>query len=166
MEPTKLCRDCGERRPWSSFYVNGRGIRDSYCKDCRRVRAGVIRRTNPAGKRADNRRYWKKLRADPERWALYLEHRRFNYERKHGRSHLARKEPRESVDGAPLAALLRADPMPFADLAAASGITPRTLRDFRHGRAAVDLASVEAVVIALGLHLRDVYPALYEDEAL
>ncbi len=64
---TRTCADCHRRKPLDEFYTwtsGGTERRDSYCKECRKLRVGESRRRHPQSNREACRRYYAGNRAE------------------------------------------------------------------------------------------------------
>lgn len=127
-----------------------------------------------------SRRYYERLKADPRRYAAYLAYKRGERPTTvpdprlmltgHGgglvdpaplvelvEAWLARQPPRQDAEGKVIGK------EPVGELARAAQVSERLIYSLRTGeRRRVSVDAADRVCIALGLHLIDVYPDLYE----
>lgn len=174
VEPTKVCADCKQRKPWSSFYAKKKWpdgtMRQpaAYCKPCHQARTNEWERqraaSDPDWRRRRGKRNRELLKADPEKYSTSLAYRRDWARRKYGyRRDLHRVQRSKAlVPAAPFADYARwtqeRDGCTIIDLAARFGCMERTLREILKGRTeSVEITTVERALI------NDDAPVTFED---
>lgn len=195
----KRCRDCGVEKPLTEFgkgwkRADGTHGPDSYCRPCRARRQRERRqalRSTPEGlaksradearwKRAYYRRHrdqvmanqrawWERVKADPERYRAHLENDRIDRALRRERQGLPPRgirpaRPRVVFDDPHV----RLPVAPFvewlatAHTAAADDSMKRRVFAYLHGESRhVAITAADAILTANGFHLADVYPSLY-----
>lgn len=146
---TKVCRRCGERKPWARFsprgYNEDGSVRNvtTYCHSCQSATV------------ADRQKEWRQRTID----------RRRAYWREQERRRRLRAGSEPTIPAAPFREWLELRLVSAggpAAVAAVSGVDARTLRRIRAGQAGVRLSVVDRCCVALGCHLSEVYPDLDE----
>lgn len=182
VEPTKVCKDCGERKPWSSFWAKAKwedgSMRQphSYCKPCHQARTNEWERkkraADPEWRRRRGQRNRERIRSDPDRYAESLAYRREWARKRYGyRRDLSKgASAKEKLTPAPFVTwmdyVVERDETSINDLAARWGISDKTLREIRNGKRSPSIETVERALIADDtIELRDLYPHLYCEAA-
>jgi len=167
-EPTRICRRCDKRKPWSEFYAKRRWpdgtTRNphSYCIACWPAvqRENYARSAERRARRREyNRRYQEAVQADPERLALHNEGRRFRYRELNGVTRRARVVGRSRhLPAAPFAEWLRSLGLPLAEIERWLGLDGSHARRLLRGeQASVDLDVVDRACLAFGVSIDAIY---------
>ena len=180
-EPTRVCRDCGERKPWSDFHPKAKWPDGTtrqphcYCKPCHQVRTNEWERqkaaADPGWRKRRGRRGRDLLKADPERYAASLAYRREWARERYGYRRVLRsvgvEGSRETLAPLPFAdwlvSVMVRDGVSIKDVAGRFDVSDKTLREVLKGRRRVGLDTVERCLLADDtVSLRDLYPGLFD----
>lgn len=144
----RRCVDCGQTKPWGEYYPRKKWedgtmrVPESRCKACSLKRLNDYAATVP--RRPRDQRWYQRVKADPERYAIRLEHNRARHRRNRGTRPenyrgIHRLDYQGSGRGQPVP-----DPQPFIDwlrtlgddaeqIGAECGIDPAQVRKYLSG---------------------------------
>lgn len=145
-----------------------RAAQQEYWRETKRLDARTIPDYH-ARKAEASRRYRERLKADPKRYAEFLESRRLSEKIRREREGKAIRGGKRDPDNSgrelpvePLRGWLASRSETNAQIAAASGLDERTIYRIRKESKVVRVPAADAILTAFGYHLMDLWPSLYE----